>query len=101
MPAPTYGDGVDLTSAMVGGVVPATCDTLYLETFMTQFQHDWSPLQGVRIGGWKWIKAPRPELYDLTADPGQRINIFNAPEGKKELPALKEMLSALRAGEKL
>ena len=30
----------------------------------------WSPLESWRAGKYLYIKAPRPELYDLSADPG-------------------------------
>jgi hypothetical protein len=29
------------------------------------------PLRAVRTGRWKFIEAPRPELYDLESDPGE------------------------------
>lgn len=32
----------------------------------------WSPLFALRGGHWKYIAAPRPELYDLAADPAER-----------------------------
>jgi tetratricopeptide (TPR) repeat protein len=35
----------------------------------------WSDLRVLREGRWKYIQAPRPELYDLTADPGERANL--------------------------
>ena len=35
-----------------------------------------APLFGVRHDGRKWIRAPRPELYDLRADPGERTNLY-------------------------
>lgn len=35
-----------------------------------------APLVGVRHGGRKWIQAPRPELYDLRADPREQRNIY-------------------------
>jgi Flp pilus assembly protein TadD len=31
----------------------------------------WAPLRAVRSEGFKFIEAPRPELYNLTADPGE------------------------------
>ena len=31
----------------------------------------WSPLQAVRTRDWKYIQAPRPELYGLAADPAE------------------------------
>jgi arylsulfatase A-like enzyme len=36
----------------------------------------WAPLRSVRADGFKFIEAPRPELYDLRADPGELANQF-------------------------
>jgi arylsulfatase A-like enzyme/Flp pilus assembly protein TadD len=36
----------------------------------------WSDLRAVRDGRWKYILAPRPELYDLERDPGERDNLI-------------------------
>ena len=36
----------------------------------------WAPLRSVRAGGFKFIEAPRPELYDLHADPGELTNRY-------------------------
>ena len=36
----------------------------------------WAPLRSVRAGGFKFIEAPRPELYDLHADPGELTNHY-------------------------
>ncbi len=47
----------------------------YLETLATQIDFGWSPLLGLRTGRYKYIRAPRPELYDLVADPGETINL--------------------------
>jgi arylsulfatase A-like enzyme/Flp pilus assembly protein TadD len=41
----------------------------YLETLATQLEWGWSPLLGLRTRDWKYVRAPRPELYDLRADP--------------------------------
>jgi hypothetical protein len=35
----------------------------------------WSPLRSIRIGEYKYIEAPRPELYDLAADPREQTNM--------------------------
>ncbi len=74
LPPPARAEGLDLSAALAGGRIPAACDTAYVETFMTQLTHGWAPLQGVRTPGWKWIKAPRCELYDLGADPAETVN---------------------------
>ncbi len=36
----------------------------------------WAPLRSVRADGFKFIEAPRPELYDLKADPGELANHY-------------------------
>ena len=36
----------------------------------------WAPLRSVRADGFKFIEAPRPELYDLHADPGELANRY-------------------------
>lgn len=35
----------------------------------------WSPLRSLRTGDYKYIEAPRPELYNLAADPGELHNL--------------------------
>jgi arylsulfatase A-like enzyme/Flp pilus assembly protein TadD len=48
----------------------------YSETYVPQLQFGWSPLRCFRLGRYKLIDAPRPELYDLAADPAERVNLF-------------------------
>ena len=36
----------------------------------------WAPLRSVRNGGFKFIEAPHPELYNLRADPGELKNTY-------------------------
>jgi arylsulfatase A-like enzyme len=43
----------------------------YLETLATHLDYGWSPLLGLRTREFKYIRAPRPELYDLAADPDE------------------------------
>jgi choline-sulfatase len=35
----------------------------------------WSPLRSIRIGEYKYIDAPKPELYNLASDPGEKTNL--------------------------
>jgi arylsulfatase A-like enzyme len=35
----------------------------------------WSPLRSIRVDGYKYIDAPKPELYNLAADPGEQTNL--------------------------
>ena len=36
----------------------------------------WAPLRSVRAQGFKLVEAPRPEMYDLSADPKELSNIY-------------------------
>jgi choline-sulfatase len=40
----------------------------YCETFTPWLHFGWSRLQGVRKEGWKYIQAPKPELYNTVLD---------------------------------
>jgi arylsulfatase A-like enzyme/Flp pilus assembly protein TadD len=55
----------------------------------------WAPLRSVRAEGHKFIEAPRPELYDLRADPGELDNKYEPwnPQVQKS----RELLAELRA----
>ncbi len=65
--------------------------TAYLETVATQLDMGWSPLLGLRAGGFKYIRAPRPELYDLRADPAEKRDLAALePERVASLDALLE-----------
>ena len=47
----------------------------YFETVAPQLDFGWSALLGLRAGSLKYIRAPRPELYDLAADPGEQRSL--------------------------
>ena len=51
--------------------------SLYAESFAPLLDFGWSPLRTIRRGDWKYIAAPRPELYDLAADPGETQNLVD------------------------
>lgn len=66
----------------------------YAETLFPRLHFGWSELRTVRMGGWKFIQAPRPELYDLTRDPGERNNLF-AGEGRRAAALRSRLLDTL------
>jgi tetratricopeptide (TPR) repeat protein len=49
---------------------------MYCETFYPLYNHKWSPLEGIRTAEWKYIRAPRSELYHLTEDPNELIDLY-------------------------
>lgn len=46
------------------------------ETKAPRENYAWSDLAAIREGSLKFIRAPRPELYDLSADPGETGNLY-------------------------
>jgi arylsulfatase A-like enzyme/tetratricopeptide (TPR) repeat protein len=60
--------GADLGPALRGKVPPPRLGQ-YSESLLAEVGFGMAPLYGVRLDGYKWIRAPRPELYDLKRDP--------------------------------
>jgi len=67
---------------------------IYSETFAPLLDFGWSPLRTIRAGSWKYIAAPKPELYDLARDPDEVHNVIPAQAGKAaELARLVDAIS--------
>ena len=66
--------GSSLPGLPVSEPVPSE-DPVYSETFLPATAYGWSPLRAVSEGHWRFILAPRPELYDFVADPLERRNL--------------------------
>jgi predicted Zn-dependent protease len=65
----------------------------YLESLFGRLCCGWAPLHGWRDGRFTLIDAPRPELYDAAADPGQLQNL--ASSHRDEFDRLQRQLTAL------
>lgn len=76
LPADQAMDGRSLAPFMAG----ARADDLdaYSESLYARHHYGWSELKALRAGRFKFIDAPRPELYDLELDPRERDNLFDA-----------------------
>src|SRR5437867_3976113 len=55
----------------------------------------WAPLRSVRTDGFKFIEAPKPELYDLQKDPGELKNEYGPTN--EMVQKGRELLTDLRA----
>ena len=75
-------DGIDLTSVLKGETAPSR--ELYAESFAPLVDFGWSPLRAVRADGWKFIEAPRPELYAVGQDPGERRDLATTDASRVE-----------------
>jgi len=61
---------------------------LYAETYLPLLHFRWSNLRAIQVQGLKYIDAPRPELYDLRADPGEIKDLIGQrPAVARELRA--------------
>ncbi len=67
------GDGVDL---LAGAGSPDRM--LFAETFYPRLHFGWSELESAADGRWSLIEGPRPELFDLEADPGETRDVLAA-----------------------
>jgi arylsulfatase A-like enzyme len=65
-------DGVSLRGAMSGA--PAS-HSVYSETLYPRYHLGWSELFAATEGRYRYVRAPRPELFDLTTDGGERRNL--------------------------
>ena len=92
-PAPA---GRSLAPALRGQPMPD--EPAYAESLLPLLHFGWSDLRVLRDGRWKYIQAPRPELYDLTRDPGETDNRAAAEPARAE--ALRNALGRRLAQER-
>ncbi len=50
----------------------------YIETYYPRENYGWSELTGLIAGDWKYIRAPKAELYDLKSDPNEEKNVLQS-----------------------
>ena len=81
---------VRLLTGSTGPRLPA-----YAEAVYPRYHYGWSDLASLRVENMKYVAAPRPELYDLAADPGEVNNLYSARPD--EADRLASMLQALES----
>ncbi len=94
LPGASETQGTDLGPAFRGEVPPPDLPQ-YSESLLAQVDFGMSPLFGIRRGGYKWIRAPRPEVYDLRRDPAELVNLY--PREARRGAALDRDLEAVLA----
>jgi arylsulfatase A-like enzyme/Tfp pilus assembly protein PilF len=83
---PPAAQGVSLTPAFAGKQPPPSF--AYVETLYPKINMRWAELRGIRNNRWKYIRAPKPELYDLVQDPAETSNVIgNHPAEARQLEA--------------
>jgi choline-sulfatase len=66
-------DGLSLRPQLAGD--PPATRRVYSETFYPRYHFGWSELLSVTEARFRYVRAPRPELFDLAHDPGERENL--------------------------
>jgi len=80
---PGQVQGRDL-SPLMSGKETLSPASLYAETFLPRLHFNWSELRGVETEKYHFISAPKPELYDLSKDPGETQNLYSEKKAVAE-----------------
>jgi len=79
---------------VIEGKVPGHA-WVYMESLVPRLEYSISDLRALRTPRWKYIRVPRPELYDLIRDPRELDNL--ASREKKLLAAMdRDLATVLR-----
>ena len=91
----TRADG-ESVAGLLDGTTRRNGPSSYAETYYPKWHYGWSELKSIRGDRWKYIDAPKQEVYDLRADAAERRN---AAAGRGPLIAgMSRELAAITAG---
>lgn len=97
--APTILDAIDLPrpAEMRGRTLIAAggAGEVYSESLYARNHFGCAAIRSLRAGQYKYIEAPKPELYDLSTDPNELRNLFEQQRSKAT--SMGEQIAALRA----
>lgn len=74
LPIPQDVQGRSLAKSVRSGVEPDPTE-LYAETLSPRLAHGWGELRALIDGDRKYVFGPRPELFDLGADPSELTDL--------------------------
>jgi arylsulfatase A-like enzyme/Tfp pilus assembly protein PilF len=84
---------------LLDGVAHLPEQAVYSEAMYARYHFGWSELTALTDGRFRYIKAPREELYDLQRDPHERENLADQRPPARQ--ALRGALDRLVAGQTL
>lgn len=93
LPAPRDVEGRSVVALMTGAARELGL-AAYAEAVYPKYHFGWSDLRSLTSGRYKFIDAPRPELYDLETDPHETRNLYSTRQALAE-----RMADVLRATE--
>src|SRR6185436_5090719 len=76
LPAAEHVDGQSVVPLMTGAVRELGLGA-YAEALYPRYHYGWSELRSLTSERFKYIEAPRPELYDLVQDPEETRNLYD------------------------
>ncbi len=72
---------------------------VYAETWAPRLQYGWSQLHSLRDRSYLYVQAPHPELYDLSEDPGEVVNIYGtSPDRQNYFESVLDSIESLDVG---
>ncbi len=74
--APASVQGTSLTPYFASK--EARTGVSYAETLYPKINMGWAELRAIRTNRWKYIRAPKPELYDLSEDAAETNNVIQS-----------------------
>jgi arylsulfatase A-like enzyme len=90
-------DGRSLARLTRPDGAPLEAREAYSESMFPYYSYGWARLTALRNEAWRYVRAPRPELYDLKADPGERSEVSGArPDVAADLHARLDALLPAR-----
>lgn len=90
----SFVQGTSMVPAFSGESIPSTYS--YEETLVPKIDMGWAELRGIHTAHWMYIRAPRPELYNLDKDPEELNNVIGLhPTEYRELDAQLKKLSPM------
>jgi arylsulfatase A-like enzyme/Flp pilus assembly protein TadD len=97
LPKPATNQGTSLVP-YIQGRKKSDLESL-IETFYPKENYGWSELTGLVAEDWKYIRAPKPELYNLKSDRAEDKNVFaSAPKIAADMSRRFETLLKKSAG---
>ena len=94
---PLECQGTSLLPALDGQKVKT--DVAYAESLMPKIDMGWAELRAMRTAKWKYVRAPRAELYDLEKDPHELVNVIqNHGDEAEKLESQLAILTSTGAG---
>jgi arylsulfatase A-like enzyme/TolA-binding protein len=95
-PIPSGGRGRSLRPVLEGSGGVATAN-IYSESLSPRYHFGWSELYALTRDEYRFIRAPRDELYDVSTDPGERRSV--AAERGQVRTAMRRALEAIIANQ--